>query len=401
MPGIAGMNPVRSRQHNRGLITKLIATKKCDTRSDLAEYTGLSKMSMSNIVSELLQAGIVEEYQKEQPEARGRQPMFLRIGHNAPHIIGLLIWRTRVQAVLCTLDLEVLCSETIRFDTLTKDKLIQYCYEAIDPLIERDPNVLGIGVTAMGPIKIPEGIILRPNNFYGIHDVNLHEILQARYDVPIKADHDMTGAALAESMFGAGRNGEDFFFLGIDTGVGGGLVNQGDPFRTRPGLPPEVGHMTIDYEGELCSCGNKGCLEMYVNSTRVLAAMREATGMDRTYEEFSKMVDNPAIDAIMCDLTEKVGSSLVSLVNLLQVEIVVLGLDCIYWNEKYLKRLEETISERRFAVTPQKVRVCKSHFYKDALARGSAAVLLNEVFKGTIPLEPASAEETGAEDVRA
>ena len=107
-----GKNSITSKQFNRGLIFQLIATGSCNTRIELSRRTGLAKTTVTNIVAEFMEKGIVRECEEELTEVCGRNPIILKVAEQAPRIIGLLVFRTNIQAVLCTLDMQILRTET-------------------------------------------------------------------------------------------------------------------------------------------------------------------------------------------------------------------------------------------------------------------------------------------------
>ena len=131
-----GKNSITSKQFNRGLIFQLIATGTCNTRIELSRRTGLAKTTVTNIVAEFMEKGIVKECEEELTEVCGRNPIILKVADQAPKIIGILVFRTNIQAVLCSLDMQVFRTETIEFGELTGDILIQNAFELVDRMME-------------------------------------------------------------------------------------------------------------------------------------------------------------------------------------------------------------------------------------------------------------------------
>ena len=170
-----GKNSITSKQFNRGLIFQLIATGTCNTRIELSRRTGLAKTTVTNIVAEFMEKGIVKECEEELTEVCGRNPIILKVADQAPKIIGILVFRTNIQAVLCSLDMQIFRTETIEFGELTGDILIQNAFELIDQMMEEEKNILGIGIASIGPVDIRNGIILNPPRFYGVKHVPIKE----------------------------------------------------------------------------------------------------------------------------------------------------------------------------------------------------------------------------------
>lgn len=384
MADMLGKNSISSKQYNRGLLLRLIATDVCKTRIELSKMTGLAKMTVTNIISEFLERDIVVECEEEMTEVCGRNPIRLKISEKAPKIIGLLVFRDRIEAVLCSLTMEILQMESICFEELTEEELIQDCYEVIDRILAKEKNVLGIGVAVLGPVDIRRGILLNPPRFYGVRNVEILKALKEKYAVPICLDHDNNSAALAEKLFGAGKSVEDFIFLGISNGIGSGIVSNGKIYHSHRGLTAEIGHVSIDRNGILCSCGNKGCLEMYASSYVVRNNLVRISGKNSSLAEFFEMDGCEEIDRIFQKMVENISAALISSINILQPELIILGHDCIDWGIKYVQLLENMINEKKVVHDGGKICVKKAFFGKNAQLVGAAANIADQAFQGNI-----------------
>lgn len=384
MENLIGKNSISSKQYNRGLVLKLIVTGACQTRIEIAKLTGLAKMTVSNIIQEFIEANIVLECEEELTEVCGRNPIILRVSEKAPKVIGLLLFRDRIEAVLCTLSMKIIQTESIRFEQLTREQMMEYSFEVIDRILLNEKNILGIGVAAIGPFDTRNGILLNPTRFYGIHDVNIKEYLQQRYSYPIYPDHDNNSAALAEKLFGIGKQAEDFLFLGISNGVGAGIISGGEVYHNRRGLAPEIGHVSIDCNGILCPCGNRGCLEMYASSHVILEKLRKATGKNLSYKEFLQMEGNREVEDILEQMLQNISVAINNCINILQPEMVVLGHDGIEWRDSMVARLEDIVNEKKVAGDRQRILVKKAYFGKNAQLLGAAAHVVNQAFKGDL-----------------
>ena len=130
-----GRNSLQSKRHNRGLVIGQLLTGVCGSRIELARRTGLSKMTVTNIVADFIAQGMVEECEEQLTETCGRNPIRLRIGSGAPRVAGLLVQREGIVAALCTLELEVLKTEEVSFLSVSKDQLPVYACEVLDRLL--------------------------------------------------------------------------------------------------------------------------------------------------------------------------------------------------------------------------------------------------------------------------
>lgn len=382
-----GKNLSTSKQYNRGLILQLIATNEATSRIELATTTMLTKMTITNIVSEYIEHGIVEQCEEKITEGSGRNPIRLRIAEKAPTVIGLYITRDKIEAVLCTLGLEILNRKVMPFKTLKKEEVRQYSYHVIDQLLaETDLKVLGIGVAVMGPVDINNGIILNPPHFFGIENVNITQFLEERYGLPVVVDHDQNSAAQAEVLFGAGKNVQDFIFLGITKGIGSGFVSDGKVFHNKMGMASELGHISIDRNGKRCACGNRGCLEVYACVDAMEEKLRKVTGENHTFQEFCKMKKRRDVDKVLREMVDDIAVAIVSGINILHPQLVILGNECMDWDDKYVYLLEEKVNEEKFTQNYGRVPIRKAYFGKDSQLLGAAANVLYHMFSGKLPL---------------
>ena len=379
-----GKNSISSKQYNRGLILQLIATGGCSTRIELSKKIKLTKMTVTNIISEFIERDIIVECEEAMTEVCGSNPIILKVSDRAPKIIGLLIFRDRIESILCDLKMKIINSKSIYFKELTEEELIKNSYEVIDYLLQEEKNILGIGVAVIGPLDIRNGIILNPPRFYGISNVNVIEFLKKKYEFPIFLDHDNNSAALAEKLFGVGSDKQDFIFLGISNGIGSAIVSEGEVYHNSKGLAAEIGHLSIDRNGQLCFCGNYGCLEMYASSYIILDKLKKATNRDMNFEEFCKLTTCEDVDKIFKEMIQDISVALISSVNMLQPELIVLGHDAVFWDDKYISLLEQIVNERKLAHDNTKIAIKKAYFGKNAQLIGAAANVANEAFKGKL-----------------
>ncbi len=379
-----GMNKNSQKKSNRGLILKLIATGQCSSRVELSKASGLTKAAISQIVNELIEKGYLEEGEKKVSSEPGRNQIVLHISEKAPHIAGVLVERGSCEAVICDMELNILKERKIQREWGSREELMEDVFTLMDDILEGEKNVIGIGAASIGSVDVKEGTIQRPLYFNGIENVQIRKQLEERYGLPVAFDHNNQSAVLAEYLYGNGRGYEDILLVSVGRGVGSGILVDGKRVHSYTGYPPEIGHVSIDFHGEKCVCGNIGCLEMYVNSDRVLQEFREATGLSCSYEDFCKMTDRPELDAIMCDTVEKLSCGILSTLNIMNSQIVLLCMDCCCWPEKYIRMIEKDINQKKFGNCETVVPVKKVHFMKKTEVLGAACNMLNLVFRGEL-----------------
>lgn len=160
------------------------------------------------------------------------------------------------------------------------EELLPRIYAAIDQALREAQVTLdqaaGIGISSPGPINQSTGVIYDPPNLPGWKQVPLRDIFQQRYALPIYLENDANAAALGEYVFGAGRGSQHMVYLTISTGIGGGMIIDGRIVEGANGMAGELGHMSIDWRGPACPCGNHGCLEYLASGTAIARMANEA-----------------------------------------------------------------------------------------------------------------------------
>jgi glucokinase len=160
------------------------------------------------------------------------------------------------------------------------DRIIPRIYAAIQEALDKASTsieqVVGIGIAAPGPLDSSTGIIFAPPNLPGWDHVPLRDIFTEHFHKPVFVENDANTAGLGEYMFGAGRGCNNMVYMTISTGIGGGVIIAGKILEGASGTAGEMGHMTIDWHGERCNCGNIGCLEVIASGTGIAREANKA-----------------------------------------------------------------------------------------------------------------------------
>lgn len=384
-----GVNREFLKKSNRGLALKLIATKQCASRIELSKAMGLTKTAISAIVSELMAKGYLVETHRQTTGEPGPKPMILEIGPGAPKFAGVLIQRGYAEAVLCDLYMNILKFERIERPWDSGAALMETVFELLDRALKGRRDVAAIGISSIGRVDVLRGRITKPLYFNGIENVDVVAPVAERYGLPVYFDHDNQSAALAEQLYGNGRGCQDILMIGVGHGVGCGIVTEGHRYHNRSGMAPEIGHMSIDVNGNRCACGNIGCLETYIMTPVIREKVRLATGRDLSYRDICHMSDDPAIDGILTEMIVNLSDAVVSLLNILNCEIVLLCLDCVHWPDRYVSMLEDIINARKFNNRETRTPVRKAGFMESAQVLGAACNAVNRCFKGELDNWPA------------
>ncbi len=379
-----GINYRGLKTKNRALIFKMISTGRCKSRIELSRESGLTKMSVSNIVSDLINMGIIDEAHVDTNRSVGRSPIILDIAEQGPKVIGLHIGREGCSIALCDLKLNILKLLHRELKTRTREGLVELMLTLVDEMYAVNDNIIAIGIGSIGPVDVANGVILNPPNFYGITNIRIVDILKDRYNIPVYMDSQYNNAALAERYFGFGKEFNDFIFLGITSGIGSGIVLDGNLMKNSSMLTSEVGHTSIDYRGNYCDCGNRGCLETYASASVIQKRIAMETGQNHTFEEFCEMIDDPRVDRVLMEMMEYLSYGLVSSINFFNPQAIILGDRGVFLNDKYLNYLESKINHFKLSKSHNYVRVIKPRFGERAKIVGSAVCVLEQIFEGNL-----------------
>jgi len=256
----------------------------------------------------------------------------------------------------------------------------------------------GIGVGTASMVDFAAGRIVASVNL-PLRDVALRAELEERFGLPAVIDNDATVATVGEHVFGAGAGTREMLMLTLGTGVGGGIVAGGHPYRGFSGAAGELGHVMVDVDGPPCpgpGCPNRGCLEAFASGTAMGAAAlaearaKPASALGRALSA-GETVDGPLLTrlalagdddavAIVARAGEYLGAGLVTLVNAFNPELVVIGGGAGAAGELLLAPARRVLAARALRPQRDEVRVVAARFGNDAGIVGAAALALTELF---------------------
>lgn len=307
--------------------------------------------------------------------------------------IGIDLGGTKISGIL--LDSENNVIKEDKKDTQTKNQasVIDGIKTMIDELLSKTGVSLnqlkGIGIGVAGHVDYKEGqVIYCPN--LPIENVNLRDLLQKEYGVPIFIENDANAAAIGEKYFGAARDSENFVCVTLGTGIGGGIFVNGEIYRGATGGAGEIGHMILDFspDAPLCGCGKRGCFEALTAGN---AIARKAKELSVRYPNFlaekeitAKMViemaqrGNELAIGILNDVANIIGVGFANIVNLFNPEKIIVTGSLAEAEDLILKPAVETMKQRAFSTNARFVKVVKSEIDNKAGTYGAAALAISK-----------------------
>ncbi len=343
------INSEEMKYNNRGRILDHISREPL-SRAELSRRTGLTRAGVSRIMDELLEEGLVREYDPVAGSV-GRKPVAVGLNGSRYHIISLCLERNCATLALCDFSGQPLVSEQHRRAGGAGDstEAMGFFAERIQAMIrEKKPEgeLLGMGIMSPGPLNSRKGQILNPPNFPLWQGVEIADYYRKEFSCPVFLEQNASAYALAENRFGLKGKYENFLELLVDTGLGGGLILGGGLWPEGGGS--EFGHMTIDIHGPKCSCGNSGCAELYASIPNIVKAAEKKDGRLDSWREIVHLAE-AGDEAGRSAIREEAGylsSLIVNMVNILDIQAVVLNGEITYKPELLLSALRKKVREQ-------------------------------------------------------
>jgi predicted NBD/HSP70 family sugar kinase len=324
------------RRLNRRRVINTLRDHGMVSRADIARRTGLSRSTVSSLVSELQADGLVVE--REEPGAAhgehgGRPPILLSFDASAGAALGIDFGHSHVRVAVSDLSSNILAERAAPMDIDHAsheglDVAIELIDEALDEAGVDRSHVIGAGLGLPGPVHQADGVIGSSAILPGWVGVAAGEEMRRRLDVPVSVDNDANLGALAELMHGAGRGATDLVYVKLSSGIGAGLILGGRLYHGGDGMAGELGHVLVDPEGAVCRCGNRGCLETAASTGALLEMLRRSHG-ELTVAGMLRLAQEGDLGCrrVIADAGRVVGSAAAVVFNLLNPQRLVVGGD--------------------------------------------------------------------------
>lgn len=259
---------------------------------------------------------------------------------------------------------------------------------------EKEANVLGVGIGMAGQIDKKSGLVrFAPNLKW--HDVPLKQNLSQTLNLPVHVTNDVRAATWGEWLYGAGKGCDDILCIFVGTGIGGGVVTAGKMLEGCSNTAGEVGHMTIELNGPLCSCGNQGCFEALASGWAIAQRAKKAVARDpvrgkmllglaagNTDELTARHVfqANKDNDPLAREIVDAVSAALVAgisgLVNAFNPKRVILGGGIIQGHPEFIEQIRQGISKHALKAAVEPLSVVRAELHESAGVIGAAAFAL-------------------------
>lgn len=389
------------RQMNRSLTLAVFRTHKALSRARLAKEIGLNPSTVSSIINELIEENLIRETDLVQ-NGVGRPGRMLELNPKGGCAVGIEINVDYYEVLVSDFSANIIwhekrCSTPEIGKKEIMAQVLRLATEALGFIEAKKCRLLGVGVGVPGLVDVSSGLLrLAPNLHW--EDVPVGDMLASIFDCPIYVENEANVAALGEYYFGAVQNVKDFIYLSAGIGLGSGIVIGGKLFRGMYGYAGEAGHMTIDVNGEMCSCGKKGCWETFVGPRAIVRRIQQS--LDEGEESSLLEIHNGDNDTIDIDdviraaeLDDRIavealneaafylGIGIANLVNLFNVEVVVLGGALNKASKLIINDVKKVAFENTLAPGREQLEIIPSAHGADACIMGTIALVLDDFLR--------------------
>jgi glucokinase-like ROK family protein len=385
------------RRLNRLRVIDALRDEGLISRAEIARRTGLSRSTVSSLVSELQADGLVIE--RPEPAAAygdqgGRPPILLSFDASAGVAVGIDFDHHHLRVAVSDLSSRILAEREQQLDTdHAAHEGLDAAAELVGELLAEagvdEARVIGAGMCLPGPVHRPTGVVGSTAILPGWVGVAAAEEMHRRLDLPILVDNDANLAALAEAAFGAGRDAKDLVYLMISSGIGAGLVLNGRLYRGAEGLAGELGHVLVDAEGPVCRCGNRGCLETVAGTDALADLLRRSHGDGLDGRAIVRLAREGDLGCrrVIADAGRAIGKAAATLVNVLNPELLIVGGDLSDAGELLLDGVRESLERSALPTAVQAAAVVAGSLGDRAEVLGAIALVLSEAERDH-PLRP-------------
>ena len=373
---------------NRRLVLKTIYHTEQISRAQIARATQLTRPTVSDIVADLMEQGLVVEIGYG-PSTGGKPPMLVSIDPNAQHLISIDLSRQDFRGAITDLRGEIIHRDHRPLPKMDGDLALSLVYDLLDALVTAtDRPILGIGVGTPGLIDAVNGVIVQAVN-QDWRNVPLRRLLEDRYGVPVHVANDCQVSALGEYTFGDNDGVQNLVVISVGWGIGSGIVLNGQLLHGNPLGAGEIGHVGVVENGRPCRCGHSGCLETIAGAQAIVQQVRELVQdrpgtrpgpEDITFDKVCEMFRAGDVDVrqIIRTAGQGLGIAAANMIGTLggcQIRLAGL-LTCI--GPFLLDVIREEVSKRTLTALAEKTHVDFAGLGDDIIIRGAAAMLLTQ-----------------------
>lgn len=387
---LRGTNQEGMQSQNRSLILQILSDVDTCTRTELAEHTGLTPASITKIIGEMIEHGIVVEGGNVAGKKQ-RRSVAISLNRQLCKVLAVKIARRSFSVAVFELGGRML-GMVHRVITVAREHpemVMDDLMGEIHTCMRQYHDIRAIGVGVPGPYLRDEGKIAIMSEFSGWEQINISQRISSEVDIPVIVEHDANAGAFAEwrfgRSFGYGNRGTLVSLLASE-GIGAGVINGGQILRGNAGVAGEVGHMSINLHGPRCVCGNYGCLEQYTSALSFAKMVtkdlenhpesslnRESVITATTVFNHMRSGDTFAIEEVK-KVGRYMGVGMANIVYLYNPSEIIMTDIMTGGGEILLNAAREVVKERTLPVLSEKLVIRRTELKYDTILMGAAAL---------------------------
>lgn len=364
------------------------------TRVELAREIGLTRAAVTSIVNDLQNANIVIEAGSP---SRGGRSIILEINPEGGKVVGIDMGATHVKLILSDFSAQVLAEVDQPLDIshppeICLGQVTRYYQQLLEGYETKQAEIAAVGLGVPGPIVSGAGMVSFPPIMPGWNNYPIQDHLQEIWKCPVLLGNDAEFGALGEWAYGAGRGQENLAYIKVGKGIGAGLLLNGKVYRGTTGSAGEIGHITIEKNGPICTCGNRGCLEAVAGGEAIARGAIEAVKAGRKtilsdYVLMEKITVRDVVSAarkgdllsqqIIQEAGFYIGTALASMVNLFNPGMIVIGGEVAQSGDLLLEPIRQTVRARSLKGASRAVQMTAAYLGNRSTGMGAVVQALS------------------------
>lgn len=349
------------------------------TQAEIVRCTGLSAATVSTIVRDLQASSLVVVT----PTATGRRAQSVSLSQLSGLAIGIELGQAHLRGAICDMGYRVLIEENIGYDIAqSPERGLRRVEWLVSTLLRQArvdrSQVRGVGVSVPGPLDPVTGGARSVTLIPGWPGVDITEELSGRVDLPVQLITDINAAALGELACGASRSTAEMAYIRLSTSVEAALVIRGEVYPGSSGLAGQFGHITVDEFGQVCRCGNRGCLETLVGGQHLLDLLPRSARERPTLRGLVQAAVDGDLGSqrVIGDAGRAVGAAAAMLCNMLNPRRIVLGGELAQAGGLLLDPIRQVLHRRTLPAAAQRVEVRCGELDDRAVVMGALATVV-------------------------
>ncbi len=371
------------REANRARVVRAVQQHGSLTQIELAGITGLSPASVSNIVTELADSGVLDT----SPSIRsGRRARLVTLARSIGLVAGIDVGSRSMRVAVADTSLQVLATEHLPLaHDHRADMGLQRAAMLVGELVQSvgasGDELLAVGVGVPAPVDVDRGVVSSSALLRGWDGAAVTDMLDGMLHVPISIDNDANLGALAEARYGAAVGYDPVAYIRASHTIGGGIVIGGRILHGRSGSAGELGHIVVDVNGAVCRCGNRGCLETVAGSAAVLKMLSTSHGHLTLDDVVAKAIaGDTGCRRAIADTARHIGMAAATLCSLVDPQIVVIGGRLAEAGELFLSPLRAATEQHVLPSQAGPPVIALAEFGLEAELRGALVTALDRAY---------------------